>query len=450
MRRRREDAVTPRPARRLAQTAAAWRSWLWVPWDVPSAGLAVLAAHALSPVYLDALTGPLPLGLAAITALAVLPAAAGAGLYDHVHGRTPSSLLLRSAGAATAAVAVAVVAYYLAFYLPVGRRISLVSAGLLTALLAAPRLAWLGVRRRRPTRLLFIGEGSLTARLRDLARASGAGFEIADAPSSAAIADTCATLGVDEIVVPISSIRDPAVLAPLLACLPLGCRVRSEPDLYEDLARATPVDGMTVEWLFGRGWDTTNHPVEALKRVADVLLAATLMLPALPVSLVIAALIAARRDGPVIYSQIRVGRHGVPFRILKFRTMRVDAEQEEARWAAIDDPRQTPTGRFLRRWRLDELPQIVNVLRGEMSFVGPRPERPEFVEQLQAGLPFYAWRHVIRPGLTGWAQVNAPYGASVGDAKRKLEYDLYYVRHQGFLLDLLIVARTAGAMLRGR
>jgi lipopolysaccharide/colanic/teichoic acid biosynthesis glycosyltransferase len=190
--------------------------------------------------------------------------------------------------------------------------------------------------------------------------------------------------------------------------------------------------------------------VEAIKRVADVVLAAALTVPALPVSLVIAAVVAARRDGPILYAQTRVGRHGVPFRILKFRTMRVDAERDEARWADVDDPRQTPPGRFLRRWRLDELPQIVNVLRGDMSFVGPRPERPAFVESLQASLPFYAWRHVIRPGLTGWAQVNAPYGASVEDAKRKLEYDLYYVRHQGFLLDLLIVTRTAGAMLRGR
>jgi exopolysaccharide biosynthesis polyprenyl glycosylphosphotransferase len=442
--------VTRRPARRLAQTAAAWRGWLWVPWDVPAAAAAVLAAHALSPVYLGTLTAPLPLGLAAVTAIAVLPAAAAAGLYDRTPGRTASSVLLRCAGAATAAVAVAIAAYYFAFYLPVGRRIALVSAGLLGALLAAPRMGWLAVRRRRPTRLLFIGSGPLTERLEALARASGAGFEVAVAPPSAAMAEACASLGADEIVVPGPSLSDPDVLNPLLACLPLGCRVRSEPDLYEDLVRATPVDGMTAEWLFGRGWDTSNHPVEAIKRVADVVLAAALSVPALPVSLVIAAVIAARRDGPVLYAQTRVGRHGVPFRILKFRTMRVDAERGKARWADVDDPRQTPAGRFLRRWRLDELPQIVNILRGDMSFVGPRPEQPAFVAQLQSSLPFYAWRHVIRPGLTGWAQVNAPYGASVEDAKRKLEYDLYYVRHQGFLLDLLIVTRTAGAMLRGR
>jgi lipopolysaccharide/colanic/teichoic acid biosynthesis glycosyltransferase len=129
--------------------------------------------------------------------------------------------------------------------------------------------------------------------------------------------------------------------------------------------------------------------------------------------------------------------------------MRKDAEAAGAQWASDEDPRRTPVGRLLRRTRLDEVPQVANILRGEMSFVGPRPERPEFVAELEVLLPYYAWRHFVRPGLTGWAQVNLPYGSSIEDARRKLEYDLYYVRHYSLLTDLLIVLRTAAAALRG-
>jgi lipopolysaccharide/colanic/teichoic acid biosynthesis glycosyltransferase len=135
--------------------------------------------------------------------------------------------------------------------------------------------------------------------------------------------------------------------------------------------------------------------------------------------------------------------------MLKFRTMRVDAEDGAARWAQPDDPRRTTIGRVLRRTRLDELPQLWNVLVGDMSFVGPRPERPEFVSELERAIPYYAWRHAVRPGLTGWAQITYGYGASIEDARRKLEYDLYYIRHYSVGTDLFIVLRTLAAALRG-
>jgi lipopolysaccharide/colanic/teichoic acid biosynthesis glycosyltransferase len=159
--------------------------------------------------------------------------------------------------------------------------------------------------------------------------------------------------------------------------------------------------------------------------------------------------LAIHRDGPVFYRQTRVGRHGRPFTILKLRTMRVDAEDGTPQWASPHDDRATPLGRILRRTRLDELPQLVNILVGEMSFVGPRPERPEFVAALEQTLPFYSWRHFVRPGLTGWAQINYPYGSSVEDARRKLEYDLFYIRHYSVLTDLSIALRTATAAARG-
>jgi exopolysaccharide biosynthesis polyprenyl glycosylphosphotransferase len=213
--------------------------------------------------------------------------------------------------------------------------------------------------------------------------------------------------------------------------------------------RAVPVAAVSPEWMLSRSWDASDHVAEAVKRLSDAVLAFSLLVVSLPVALLIALAIRLRGDGPVFYAQTRVGRYGRPFRMLKFRTMRVDAEQGAARWAQDADPRATTIGRFLRRTRLDELPQLVNVLVGEMSFVGPRPERPEFVSELERAIPYYAWRHVVRPGLTGWAQITYGYGASIEDARRKLEYDLYYIRHYSVGTDLFIVLRTVSAALRG-
>jgi lipopolysaccharide/colanic/teichoic acid biosynthesis glycosyltransferase len=188
---------------------------------------------------------------------------------------------------------------------------------------------------------------------------------------------------------------------------------------------------------------------EGAKRLSDVVFALLIMVALAPLTLLALLAIALSGDGPLFYRQARVGRYGRTFRILKLRTMRVDAEAGAPQWASGDDPRRTAVGRVLRRTRLDEVPQVVNILLGEMSFVGPRPERPEFVKELEAQIPHYASRHLVRPGLTGWAQVNLPYGSSVEDARRKLEYDLHYVRHHSLLTDLFIVLRTVAAASRG-
>ncbi|GAH73341.1 unnamed protein product, partial [marine sediment metagenome] len=164
----------------------------------------------------------------------------------------------------------------------------------------------------------------------------------------------------------------------------------------------------------------------------------------------VALLIKLTSRGPVFYRQVRVGQSERPFRLLKFRSMRTDAEAEgKAIWAAENDPRVTWFGRFMRLTRVDELPQFINVLRGDMSFVGPRPERPEFVEELARKIPHYRLRHLVKPGITGWAQITYPYGADLEDARNKLRYDLYYVKHGNLGLDLVIVLRTIGAMFRG-
>jgi lipopolysaccharide/colanic/teichoic acid biosynthesis glycosyltransferase len=188
---------------------------------------------------------------------------------------------------------------------------------------------------------------------------------------------------------------------------------------------------------------------EVAKRIVDVVVAAVGLVLAAPLLVGAALAIRLGDRGPVLFRQVRVGHHGRHFSILKLRTMRVDAEPGGAVWADADDPRCTPIGRVLRRTRLDELPQLLNVLRGDMSFVGPRPERPEFLGRLEREVPYYAWRLVARPGLTGWAQINHPYGSSVDDARRKLEFDLYYVSRRSLLFDLVIALRTVTAALQG-
>ncbi|MEM1140573.1 MAG: sugar transferase, partial [Pseudomonadota bacterium] len=164
-------------------------------------------------------------------------------------------------------------------------------------------------------------------------------------------------------------------------------------------------------------------------------------------TLVVALLVKLSSPGPVLYRQVRIGQHGKPFEILKFRSMRDGAEQGRPTWATSDDDRVTPIGKFIRKCRVDEIPQVVNVLKGEMSFVGPRPERPFFVEQLADEIPLYGIRHNVKPGITGWAQINYPYGASVDDAREKLAYDLYYVKNASIFLDFIILLQTVRVVL---
>lgn len=184
----------------------------------------------------------------------------------------------------------------------------------------------------------------------------------------------------------------------------------------------------------------------AIRRGLDVLISLVALILIAPLLALTALAVALSSPGPVFYVQERAGLGGKPFRLIKFRSMRVDAEAGGAQWAAERDPRVTPVGRFLRLTRLDELPQLLNVLSGSMSLVGPRPERPVFIEQLQAVIPHFADRTVVRPGITGWAQVNYPYGASIEDAREKLAYDLYYLRHRSLWLDLRIMLLTVGVM----
>jgi sugar transferase (PEP-CTERM system associated) len=228
-----------------------------------------------------------------------------------------------------------------------------------------------------------------------------------------------------------------------------GAMVVDIRSFYEHVVHRLPLSQINEEWLLQEeGFSLNTHgSLRRVKRAVDLFISLALLLLAAPVMLLTALAVLVESPGPVIYRQKRVGLHDGVFFVHKFRSMRVDAEKDGAVWASRNDERVTRVGRFIRKVRIDELPQLWDVFRGDMSLIGPRPERPEFVSRLKATIPFYGLRHFVKPGVTGWAQVCFPYGASEEDARRKLEYDLYYVKNMSLLLDLKIILKTVGVVL---
>ena len=258
-------------------------------------------------------------------------------------------------------------------------------------------------------------------------------------------------LRVTEIIVAVRDQRGGAVpMDELLKCRLAGVPVHTLEGFYERLRGRVPVETLKASWLvYGEGF-RQNWWRSFEKRAVDVVVSLALLVVTLPLLVATAVAIAVGSGFPVLYRQRRIGRGGKPFEMWKFRSMRQDAEADgAARWAQPGDPRVTRVGRFIRKARIDELPQLFNVLKGDLSLVGPRPERPEFVDGLAKEIPFYNVRHSVKPGITGWAQVRYAYGASSLDAKKKLEYDLYYVKNHALLLDILILVETVRVVLRG-
>jgi sugar transferase (PEP-CTERM system associated) len=265
------------------------------------------------------------------------------------------------------------------------------------------------------------------------------------------LSKTVADLGVNEVIVAVRQQRGGVLpLRALLDCRLAGVEITDLARFFERVHGKVPIELLKVSWLiygngYRQGWART-----VVKRTFDLVAATSLLVLTFPVMAVTAAAILLETGAPVIYRQARVGYRGRTFTVFKFRSMAHDAERGgQARWAVARDPRVTRIGRVIRRLRIDELPQLFNVLRGEMSFVGPRPERPEFVEMLTGQIPFYAVRHSVKPGLTGWAQVRYSYGATVEQSVRKLEYDLYYVKNHTLALDVLILLETVRVVLLG-
>jgi len=257
---------------------------------------------------------------------------------------------------------------------------------------------------------------------------------------------------VDEIVVALAERRGGSMpLRELLDCKLHGVRVVDIATYFEETLGQIRLDAVSAGWLifgdgFSQGWVRT-----VIKRLFDILCATALILLTTPIMLVTAILILLESSGPILYWQERVGLHGRLFNVVKFRSMRTDAEKDgKPRWASVGDNRVTRVGRLIRKLRIDELPQLFSVLSGDMSLVGPRPERPYFVDKLTKEIPYYAIRQSVKPGVTGWAQVHYHYGASMKDAAEKLQYDLYYVKNNTLFLDLVVLFETVGVVLTGK
>jgi sugar transferase (PEP-CTERM system associated) len=237
----------------------------------------------------------------------------------------------------------------------------------------------------------------------------------------------------------------------LLDCKLAGVRVFDVTTYFERMLGQIRIDYVNAGWLiFGDGFNQGFYRT-LVKRVFDIVCSVILIVLAAPVMLVTALAIKLESKGPVLYRQERVGSNSRTFHVAKFRSMRTDAEKDgKPVWAMAQDSRVTRVGNFIRRVRIDELPQLFNVLKGEMSLVGPRPERPYFVEQLTQEIPYYAVRHSIKPGVTGWAQVKYSYGSTIEDSQEKLQYDLYYVKNHSLFLDFVILFETVGVVLTGK
>lgn len=264
--------------------------------------------------------------------------------------------------------------------------------------------------------------------------------------------DATQALGVNEVVVAVREQRGGVLpLRQLVDCRLRGIRITCLPSFYERVCGEIPIDSLKAGWLIYSDGFRQGMARRTVKRSFDFVAALALLTATLPIMVITAIAIAMESPGPILLRQERVGAGGRTFRLLKFRSMRNDAEKDGVpQWASSHDSRITRVGHVIRLCRADELPQIFNVLKGEMSFVGPRPERPFFVAQLIEEIPFYGARHSIKPGLTGWAQVRYSYGSSKDDAMRKLQFDLYYVKNHTLLLDLLILIGTVRVVLSGQ
>ena len=386
------------------------------------------------------------------------------GLHERETLANRSYIIARALLTITLSVGLSYAMIYMVMYDTWSRRNALCALGWYATLAIAIRLFAGYAIRAYHCGLLFIGAGkdqdyvaSLVGEPGFAGKYSIRGFIETDHHDAAAAADLpadleryvdiCRRKNVREIVVLSGQLRRRDVMRRALKCLRLGCRVTDEVTFIEKTLHRVPVDRIGSDWFLFADLQMYRQEQATLKRLIDVLVSIVGLALSLPLLPLVAVTIKLNSRGPVFYSQYRVGLNGSLFRLYKLRTMTTDAEPDHVLWSGKGDQRVTGVGRLLRKTRLDEMPQLWNILRGQMSMVGPRPERPEFVEQLSRIIPFYSQRHLIKPGLTGWAQTNYGYGSCIEDAVRKLEYDLYYMKHMSVELDLVILLRTTWTFL---
>ncbi|MFB0611292.1 TIGR03013 family XrtA/PEP-CTERM system glycosyltransferase [Aurantiacibacter poecillastricola] len=313
-------------------------------------------------------------------------------------------------------------------------------------------------------RVLVLGAGPRAQRLKTLSEKEGSGFAIVgfvdmtgadtrllEAVPRSDISDLSkhvAHLRASEVVLALEERRNALPLKDLLRVKTAGVHVNEFSSFLERETGRVDLDTLNPSWLiFSDGFSSGRAMSSAAKRTFDILASGLLLLFAFPVIAVFALAVKLDSKGPAFFRQKRIGLYGQTFELIKLRSMRTDAEKDGSQWAQQNDPRITRVGSLIRKLRIDELPQVWTVLKGQMSFVGPRPEVPAFVEDLEDKLPYYAERHMVKPGITGWAQINYPYGASIEDSRQKLEFDLYYAKNYTPFLDLLIMLQTLRVIL---
>jgi sugar transferase (PEP-CTERM system associated) len=393
------------------------------------------------------------------------------GLYDWEWTQGPKSLLLRIGGSTlVAGLLLAAGAAFLPVAFATGGEFV---AGLAMAMLVAvlTRLLFMewGKTVLFKKRVLVLGTGSRAAKIEELVHAGQAqGLNIVGyMPLGAAhhyvphqrvlheegsLYEIAMRRSAEEIVVAIRERRGGGLpMTELLECKLRGMQILDLPAFFERQTGFLPLEAINASWMIFSDGFTRGSARDVVKRTFDLLVSGSFLLFFMPVMLLTALLIRLESRGPAFYTQERVGQYGKPFVIYKFRSMYTDAEKDgRPVWARHRDSRTTRVGRFIRRTRIDELPQVFNVFLGHMSFVGPRPERPYFVNELAAQIPYYHARHSVKPGITGWAQVRFSYGASVEDAMNKLQYDLYYVKNHSLFLDLMILLQTTQVVVLGK
>jgi sugar transferase (PEP-CTERM system associated) len=393
------------------------------------------------------------------------------GLYSSRQRAQLTGIFVRVAAALVVAACTIAAVFYVVKVLQVGRGITglavtLTGAALLVSRVVFGRAVDEDIFKRR---VLVYGAGAAASAIANLRRSSDrrgfllAGFvppsgetravpEDRILPNEGDLRLLCERLGITEVVVAMDDRRVGFPLPELLDCRLAGVDVTELLTFLERETGRVRIDVLNPSWIiFGQGF--RRDPLRLFSsRALDLLASVAVLAVSLPVMLL--TLLAIKiEDGwtaPALYSQERVGLHGTLFRVLKFRSMRQDAELNGAQWAQHADPRVTRVGAIIRKLRIDELPQVINVLRGHMSFVGPRPERPQFVAELAERIPYYVQRHCVKPGITGWAQLCYPYGSSEEDALEKLQYDLYYIKNNSLLFDLAILVQTAEVVLLGK
>lgn len=437
-----------------------WQSRILVVYDVLIASLSVVSGFWLTPYYgaefrrtaylsLDYMIPVLAAGFV-LTSLA-------AGLYERKYVKSPLFAVVAAPFAAAGAWAILLVVNYFITYVPVGRWIVMIGWAELSIASVLFRLVFHVVSDRSSTNILLVGDEQGSQLIQAAARNLGdstirvaetvPGNGCSTTPRFVDLRKWVASTKADVVVVE-DGCR-PELLEQAVDCVREGTWVSDFVWYFENTFEKVPVEKINLNWLISAHLHLVSPLGAATKRASDMMLGLLGLIVTGPIWPVIALLIKSTSRGPIFYRQERVGRNGKRFVVIKFRTMWDGAENGKAIWAQENDDRVTFVGQFLRKTRLDEIPQFLNVLKGDMALIGPRPERPEFVEQLARKLPHYRLRHLVKPGITGWAQIKYPYGASESEALEKLRYDLFYVKYGNLLLDVRILIRTVGAMMKG-